>query len=459
MKRLIYSLSSLILITSLFSCGDTSKVGTGLLNDEVTITVDSSFTVTGYSTPNAEVQSRTTTQLLGVIEAREFGNFTSEFVTQFMPAAEIDTAGISVENIDSLQLIMAVPNGAIIGDSVIPMGLQVFMLEKELPSPIYSNFDVNEGDYYDSSSPIAAEIYNCSALGETDSVSQLSFRFITVTLPRSLGQDLYSAYKKNPASYLSPEAFVKVFKGLYVKNSFGSGRVARIASSIMRLHWHTDTISSQGTDSIIPGYGNYYAVTPEIITNNIIDYQMSSSLQTMIDNGKTVIAAPTGSDAVLTFPATQIVDTYRAGSGPISMVNDLTFSIPASVISNSYGINPPPCLLMVLRDKKAEFFMNNDLPDSETSFYANYNSSTQSYDFTGMRDYVLWLLGKKEVTVEDYTFILTPVTLNFGTNNSGYYGSSSYLESVAPYVLEPAMVELNIEKAKIIFTYSKQSQK
>lgn len=457
MKRLLYTLSSLIILISLFSCGNTSSVGTSLLTDEVQIIMDSSFTVTGSSTPNAEVQSRTTTQLLGLIDAKEYGNFSSEFVTQFMPAAQIDTTGIPVDNIDSLKLIMAVPNGAVVGDSVVPMGLEVYLLDKELPNPIYSDFDA-EG-YYDPSQPIASTIYNVSAIGESDSVSALSYRYIYVTLPRTLGRELYQAYLENPSSYLTPKAFVNIFKGLYVRNSFGSGRVARINSSLMRLYWHTDTVSSQGTDSIIPGYGNYYAVTPEIITNNIIDFEMAPSLQSMIDQGRTIIAAPTGSDAIINFPAQDIIDVYRSGSGPIAMVNDLTMSVPAKLIANEYGINPPPYLLLVLKSEKTAFFMNNNLPDNETSFFAAYNEETGSYDFTGMRDYALWLLAKNNITADDYTFILTPVTLNYGTNNSGYYGSSSYLESVAPYVLEPAMTELDLEKVKIIFTYSKQSKK
>ena len=457
MKRLLYALGSMMIIVAMIACGDTSTIGNSILTEEVEILVDSSFTVKGKAVDNVVIPSKTTMQLLGKINATQYGMFESEFVTQFMPAASLDTLGIQVENIDSLQLIMAVPAGSIVGDSVIPMGLEVYELTQALPAQITSNF--NPEGYYDSRNMLASTIYNCSALGEGDSVEALNYRFIYVSLPQQLGRDLYQAYLDNPSAYLTPETFTSIFKGLYVKNSFGSGRVARISSTLMRLHWHTDTIASDGvTDSIIPGFGNYFAVTPEIITNNDINYSMAQSLQQRIAAGEAIISAPTGSDVELSFPAQAVVDNYRKNSGKVSMVNDLEMTIPAAEISNTYNINPPPYLLMVLSSKKDEFFKDNQLPDNETSFYASYDADSRSYKFTSMREYVLWLLNKSSLTTEDYTFTLTPISLSYGTN-SGYYGQTSYLESVTPYVLEPTMVQLNVEKIKIIFTYSRQFQK
>lgn len=46
---------------------------------------------------------------------------------------------------------------------------------------------------------------------------------IAVELPKSLGQELYQAYLDNKANFSSPSAFVdNVFKGIYIKNTFGS---------------------------------------------------------------------------------------------------------------------------------------------------------------------------------------------------------------------------------------------
>ena len=457
MKRISKLFSIGVLVAICAACGDVSNIGSSVLQDEVQIIVDSSFVLTASSTDEGvPVLSRTTTQLLGRIEAKEYGLFSSDFVTQFMPAGTIDTT-IDKDNIDSLQLVLAIPNGALVGDSIVPMGLNVYPLTKELPSTIYSDFDPS--GYYDPNNVIASRVYAPNAMNDSSIVAALNFRYIYVPLPKEWGQDLYQAYLDNPDVYQSPQAFTSIFPGLYVANSFGSGRVVRIGATIMRLYWHTDAKTSQGNDTTYINYGNYYAVTPEIVTNNNIKYAMADGLKQMIANNRAIISAPTGCDVQINFPAPALIETYRAHSGPVAVVNNLSLSIPAQAIANDYGINPPPYLLMVLKNKKAKFFQDNSLADGQTSFYATYNTTTKSYEFDSMRAYMEWLLAKETVTADDYTFVLTPITLNMATNNSGYYGSSSYIESVAPYVNEPAMVEILAKKSKIILTYSRQNIK
>ena len=64
-----------------------------------------------------------------------------------MPASQFDTVQITPSQVDSLKLMMAVSLNNIVGDSVVPMGLDVYKLTRLLPSPIYSDF--NPADYYD----------------------------------------------------------------------------------------------------------------------------------------------------------------------------------------------------------------------------------------------------------------------------------------------------------------------
>ena len=100
------------------------------------------------------------------------------------------------------------------------------------------------------------------------------------------------------------------------------------------------------------------------------------------------------------------------------MLNNVSCEIPAEEIANDYGIEVPQQVLMVLKNKKKEFFEKNKIADSKT--------------------------GKGEA----------------GTTTSSYYSSgTTYITNVSPYVTKPAMVKLNLEKAKIKLTYSKQSGK
>lgn len=447
------------------ACGDTSSIGTSLVQDEISIVMDSAWVATGKPVSNDKLASKTTTQLLGIIEAGEFGKFSSDYVTQFMPASRITTNGVPVENIDSCDLVLSIPEGDYVGDSLVPMGLEVYPLTRQLPSPVYSDFDPT--GYYDENDKLASFIYTGSNMNAPDSLKGYGFVFQFIHMPRELGQRLYKGYLDDPDMYLTPQSFAKFFPGLYVKNSFGSGRVVKIAQSLIRLHYHIDSVSeTTGNDTIYRYTGNYYATTPEIVTNNDISYEMSASLKNQIERGHNIISGPAGTDVLLTFPARDMLQSYRAKSaGKLAVINTLSMSIPVTEIKNDYGIKPPANVLLVLKSKKEKFFADNQLNDNVTSFLGTYDSSSKSYVFGGMRGYFIDLLGKDGLTADDYEFCITPVTLVTVTDNSSssyyYYYSQATTTTVgiSPYVEQPAMVELNIEKAKIILTYSLQSIK
>jgi hypothetical protein len=442
----------------LSSCDDAGTIGESLLPIENTIIVEDDFTVTGHSVSNERIQSRTITQLLGKIDAEGYGNFSSDFVTQFMPAASLDTTLTSASAIDSLKLVMMYYNDGIVGDSIVPMGLEVYRLNKNLQAPIYSDF--NPEDYYDASAPIASTIYGASNLELNDSLKELEYKSIYVDLPRSLAVELYNVYKNNPAAYLDPTQFSQYFHGFYVKNSYGAGRVTKVQGTVMQMYYHYDTVTDEGNDTTYNYVGNYYSVSPEIITNNNINYTMSPDLLRRVDQGENLIVAPAGLEVEMTFPLLDIIDRYRSKAGQLAIVNDLTLSIPASTISNDYSIKPPEYLLLILKNKKKEFFEKSSLTDSETSFYAEYDSSTGSYDFSSMRQYLLNALNSTEpITEDDYTFVITPVSVNTETNSSSYYYTTTVVSSIVPYIEQPAMVKLNLDKAKIVLTFSNQNLK
>lgn len=456
MKILPYLLGASAAFMALTACDDSEDIGSSVIQDEVQVIVADGYSVSGHTVDNNRIQSRTVKQLLGAIDAKGFGTFRSDFVTQYMPAGQIDTVGITADNIDSLRMMLAIPNGGYIGDSITPMGLTIYRLNKQLPSPIYSDFD--PADYYDPSQPIASKIYTCSALGLADSLLKYNYRFVYCTLPVELGRELFNAYRENPALYQEPSTFANIFPGLYVTNSFGSGRVVKIEGNTMSLHYHR-TVKNQttGNDTTYNYVGNYYAVSPEIITNNNIRFQMSPTLTDMAAEGKSILVAPAGYDVEITFPIDSLLATYRNDADGLSVVNTLTFDIPVAEIQNDYSIAPPPNLLMVLSSRKSEFFNTNQVTDNKYSFYAAYDAVNHRYRFSGLREYFLTMLDKDEpLTPDDFTFTLTPVSIDTENYSSS---TSFYISAIVPYVETPAMAQLLLDDAKITFTYSKQSIK
>ena len=103
---IITALGSLL---AMCACNDDSTtIGSTLVDDVMTseIVVDSTFSVTGRTVDNPVVQSRTLTQLIGRLDAKEYGSIESDFVCQFMPSMNLDTAGVTAADVDSCKLIM-----------------------------------------------------------------------------------------------------------------------------------------------------------------------------------------------------------------------------------------------------------------------------------------------------------------------------------------------------------------
>lgn len=460
MKKLLFIPIVLAIVANFMtSCDDdVTNTGSSLITDKSEIIVDSLFNASGQSVRATSVQSRTLTQLIGRLQAKEFGSLSSEIVTQFMPAMSLDTVGTSANDIESMEMLMFFNTGSFTGDSLTPMGLRVYPLIKQLPSPIYSDFDP-EG-YYDATTPWDSKIYTGNVV-YNDSLNNLSYRTIRVSLPLDFAKKFYDEYITNPSTFSSPSAFTKFFPGIYIKNTFGDGRITNIRETRINMSYKrhaTYTKNDTLRDTIYHITRSYMSVTPEIVTNNIIKLSLSDRLSQMVQEGSQILVAPVGYDIEMRFPLPEIIKSYKEKAGQLAVVNTLTMSIPAAEISNSYSINPPERVLIVLKKDKAEFFAKNKLTDDKTSFLATYNKSTKTYEISGMRQYFLDMLAKDAITEEDYMFTITPVDVTTETTQGSYYQQAqTYITAIAPYVSGPAMVKLDIDNAKIKLTFGKQS--
>lgn len=445
-----------ICATGFSACDDdtTDEIGSSLVQTESSVDICSDFTLEGKSVENNRVQSRTISQLIGKIDANGYGTLSSDFVTQLMPAATLDSMLTSAEEIDSLKLLMLYNKGSYVGDSIVPMGMEVYRLNRQLVAPIFSNF--NPADYYNPSEPIGSKIYGASDLSYNDTLSTSTYNALYVDLPRSLAVELFDLYKSNPSAYLSPTEFAKYFPGLYVKSNYGSGRVTSFGATALELFYHYPTVNTAGNDTIISTSGVFYQATPEIISNNNINLAVDQSLKDRMNAGEQLLIAPAGYDVELTFPVREIIDYYNANRGVLSVLNTLTMSIPVETIANDYGIEPPEYILLVKKSEKTEFFEQNKITNGTTSFYAQLNTATGSYEFSSLRQYLIDCINKGEkLTADDYTFIITPVEVQTETQSS-YYQTTTTVTAITPYITGPAMVRLRLDKATTTLTFSNQ---
>ena len=456
---------------AIIACDD-NNIGKTIADADSHLVVDSTFTITGQSVSNSKIHSRSVTQILGVIDSPDYGTLNSDYVTEFMPVSVIDTTGVSVNEIDSIRMSMVMQMGAYSGDSITPMRVSVYRLNKNLPYPIYSDFDPKE--YYSEKDLLGASSYALTMLNQKDTLflqdsfsgKRIYYREISVKLPTKMAKDLFNLYKSEPEVYKDPELFAKKFPGIYATTSFGRGRVIQIGGTQLNLYYRKHTKNDKDKDTIVSKVSSYYGTTPEVITNNNIRLKPAKAIEDKIAKGEVIIQAPAGYNAKIKFPTKEIVSKInQMKTEGLTVLNNVKVSIPASEIENSNKIGMPNYLLLIRESKVDEFFSKVKLPDNKDSFYASYNSYTKSYDFA-IRAFIKKFLDEDKLpTDDDENLILLPVDAGFEiqNNSSNYYYSSYYpnepnkiLISITPQITLPTMTQLDIKKAKIIVTCSKK---
>lgn len=448
---------------------DTSTIGGSLASGEVTITVDSIETdLRGKAEWIDNFDSRTTTKLLGNLTIPEYGNLNCSFVTQMMSATKMNIPdSIPESDVDSIRLVMSIPRGALTGDSLAPQQLRVFRINKALPKDIGSKFD--PAGYYDPSAVFATKSYTVSNISKNDTIfANSAYVNIPMMLPNEFGLELFRKYRDNDPIFEWPATFNQWFPGLYVEQNFGNGCVANISSVRAYLYWHRKEKISVTVDSAKVEYRDVtrrdsvclLASAPEVLSSNNIHYNPSARLQQLAAEGKSLVTSPGGYVTTFRFPVRQLLDRFLEADTELSVVSSLILKIPAVSVKNDYGMTPPNNLLMTTLDERESFFRENKIPDNVTSFYCTYDSDNKMYTFSSMREYLLKKLDeyRKDPTnfADDEVFCLQPVAVYTETVEQYYGQSVTYVTRVAPYLTSPTMVELDMEHAQILFTFSSQ---
>lgn len=467
-KTLFFLTAAACALFSMASCeDDTSMIGDSLTSSEATITVDSiQRNLHGKSIPAPALESRATYTLLGSIDLPEYGKLNCSYVTRFLPAETLNVPdSISAEQVDSVKMVLSIPKEYVTGDSLALQQVKAFSLTKQIPSDITATF--NPEGYYNPSAPIGTKSFNLSGLNVKDSIfTRDSVINVNLRLPVEIGRDAFKAYHENPDIFIWPADFAKLWPGVLVEPTFGQGCIEAVTSTRVFAYFPKKVMAYENDEEGVPQvvYRTVadsvclFSTAPEVLSSVNVSYEPSASLKSLI-NTRTVITTPCGYAAQITFPAREILKEYWDKPFDVGVINNLGFSIPAKRIANNYNIGVPPALLMVKAKDAQTFFSEGKLPDNEESFYSFYSSLNQEYRFDSMRKYIVNLKDKGEnaITDEDEEFVLIPVMITAESTANSMVGSTeTVVTSVLPYLLRPTMVELETEKATVVFTFSSE---
>jgi hypothetical protein len=470
MRNSIFLLIAALAIAMGFnSCSDDVNIGSSISDIHSAIISDSDFVITGQTVKNNHLRSRSSVQLLGKVTAPGYGTLTSDVVTQFMPTSRIDTVGVhgGSDWIDSCFITMRVNSTDVVGDSLAPMRVEIYELSKQLPVPIYTDFDPT--DYYDKGRLMGSVAYSASEMARKEIMTQNGvagyYYEINVPVDVDYARALFDEYKNNPATFATPANFAEFFPGIYITNSYGEGHVMNFYNIEFVAHYRKYEKLTEGTDTIYPNKTqSYLAVTPEIVYNNNVTLTPDASVLDMINAGDAIVMSPAGYEVKVQFPIKDIIDRFKNDTkDALGKINSLTLEIPVEKVPNLYNIAPPKYLLMVKESYRDEFFNKDSLTNNKDAFYAEYNEALKTYTFSGLRDYVLDIINNKsgEPTEADINFVIMPIEVTIYNNSSltYYYGSSGstdVITKIAPAISRPRMAKLNLNKASINLVYSKQ---
>lgn len=443
--RPLYKLFFILCAVVAASCDDTLKeIGFTIQpgKDRITIGTDT-LPLQARTIQVDRIFAKTKNPVLGEYVDPLFGTIKSEYVGEFYyPEGESFPEG-SV--IDSVRLSLFFDTW--VGDSLAPMELSVYEVVKTLPrSNYYTDFNPIT---YVSSSPLGKSIFTAANWEVSEEEKgQTDYRMAIVDLPNSLGQRMLD----NPDSLIDTETFRNFFKGLYITTTFGSGTIIQVDYTYFVIHYHySGKSATTGVDTVFTDFLRLN-ISPEVTQINSIQ---NKNEQLLIPNQtETYIKSPAGVNTEIVFPFSQISDKLQ--SQALNQANLTMYAVPDNQTNLKFKLSPPAYLLLINKDSLNGFFEKRKIPDNVTSFYATFNPTAYTYDFSNISAMINHYKEINGGNIPDLTYYLVPVDITF-TTQSNYYGQTYQVPTYFYHLMMPSAVALSKkpEDAKLELIFSK----
>jgi hypothetical protein len=452
MKTKLFFLS-LLTAFIYFACEDSSisEIGNSILPDGDKIEVfRDTFPVTLRTVKTDSIYAKTINGILGEYYDPVFGTLNAGFACQFYPSIGFRNLDNLIDGkIDSIYLDIYY---AFMGDSLAPMELTVYPINKPLKKNYYTS--VNPEQFADMSQPVSKYAY--TAKNENIPDYNLYGR-LSIPMPLEWAQNYVDAIRNDSTIDQDKDKFINMFPGLYLKSTFGSGcllfvgRTTVDAYTQIRIQYRTKEpgTSYEGGDSIRKRYA-YWAVTKEVIQVNAFKNTQMDDL--FRKDTISYIKSPAGVFTELTVPIPDIIEKIgnrRFSSVKLSLdaypQTELTYnslSLPGVGEYTSAGLSVSR-LLMIPPDSVKNFFERQQVANGVTSYTTKLATSTYTYDFSNISNLIGYAIEHKPN--EDLKLWLIPVEVSYTYSSQ----ISNYVDYATVYDLYPSGVALRSNNRKI----------
>jgi len=436
MKNIIYYMAGVVFAAmAISSCDeDTASIGQSLTSDDDkldvvaqvfevqtrTVVADTAFSNTKEHLGSVFTQSGTC--YLGMVrDPQTNADVKSEFATQFHL---LDVTNISDAKdfysksddgkpmADSCDLILYTTNQFNADDSLASVKMTVHELKTTLEPGLkyYSDFDPIKLGMVRTDGLNKNKLFSYKNQLDSDSAraasSYLNNIRISLNAPytdkngatyNNYGTYIIRQYHEHPEYFNNSYAFShRVCPGFFFEVTDGYGFHAKVASIGLRLFYKV-----QG-DTAVNNKALTLAGTHEVLQTTLITNNKQAIQQLANETTHTYIKSPAGLFTEVTLPVKEIKENHLDDS---LVAAKISFQRLNDNSSNSRMFGIPQTLLMVQEDSLKTFFEGNNVPDSRTSFYANFNyigstySSTNTYNFINISSLIskLWDLRQEGI--------------------------------------------------------------
>lgn len=280
------------------------------------------------------------------------------------------------------------------GDPNNPMKLEIYPLSFnkiiEEDSVYYVN--TNLEDYVDPGTPpIATKVFTAIDYSVSESVREGDnySNNIRILLPKEYGNKLLNAYYDHPEYYKNSYSFIRnVCPGFFFKIKSGTGTMVNVEVSTLNLYF--TYYDANEADSVYAGLCRF-AATPEVIQSTQFT---NGNLQELVDNDNcTYLKTPAGIGTEITLPINEIYANHETDS--ISQAQ-LTLTRYNNKTNNNYTLDVPQNVVLVRKDDVISFFKDKKLPNDQTSFFAPFDKTYNTYTFENLGRLITYCYYEKK---------------------------------------------------------------
>ncbi len=295
--------------TSVFACDDdVNSIGQSIQPDEddIIIEVDEIYleaeTMPLTAAPFDKIYVETETPLLGDFQDPQdpiMSTFKAEYLAQLFTSGstkfEDDKDAVAPIQIDSVLLNLSFLLNQYSGDTISPLVISAFEVNKPLEANYYTNIDPTK--YCDKSILLGQRLFNMQSLpisvfGQDANSRNILGRIVKVELDKKMGVDLLEKWRKDPSVLSDFDNFKEYFKGVYITSDFKNKGMLEVMQTDVNIHYSykirkKDDSADSTVLRVMP-----LPVTNESIIMNSAKNSSDNNSSFLTDRQKTYVKAP-----------------------------------------------------------------------------------------------------------------------------------------------------------------------